>query len=379
MSKNISDLKVAVVHDELVRRGGAERVLEDIIGVFPNADVFALMAGGKKRLDVNGRTYPIRTSFLQRFPAWTRRRPQRLAFLFPQAIEQFDFSEYDVVISSASAFAKGVITRSSVLHVCYCHTPTRYLWDNATEAIDQIGFGGKWLGRSFQHYLRLADSAAAGRPDVFLANSRFTQARIKQYYRRESDVLHPGVDTAFFTPGPLAQRLSGERPFLLVGRLTNSKYFQQATEVCEKLQLPLIVVGVGSGYRHLKRLAGRYTTFAGKLSDEDLRAQYRQARALIQPGVEDFGLSVVEALACGCPVVAYGAGGVQEIVRHGVHGILYTEFGEEALAEAIRQFLEKESDFLPATLQRRALHFSQSNFQDKLRGTIEQHLLSLHT
>src|SRR3989344_1139286 len=177
---SLGDLKVALVHDELTRRGGAEIVLEELVRIFPQADLYALYAGEPKMI-VDGRTYHVRTSFLQRFPLWWRRHPSRLLPLLPQAAEQFDLSTYDLVLSSASAFAKAVVTRVSVPHLCYCHTPTRYLWSDAHAALERQPAWARWPARVGMHYLRLADFAAAQRVGVYLANSGFTQARIKSY------------------------------------------------------------------------------------------------------------------------------------------------------------------------------------------------------
>lgn len=358
---SLGDLKVALVHDELVRRGGAEHVLEALLRLFPQADVYALYASNTPQMTADGKTYDIHTTFLQSFPLWFRRHPRRLVALLPHAAERLDLSNYDLVISSSSAFAKAVITRSNIPHVCYCHTPTRYLWERKEKGLRAFG----------QHFLRLADFAAAQRPDVYIANSRYTQQRIWRYYRRESSVVYPPIRTSFFTPLPIP-RLH----FLAVGRLTRSKQFEQAILVCEKLGLPLRIVGVGQDYRRLKQLAGKHTTFLGKLSDDQLREQYRGARALLQPGVEDFGMAAAEALACGTPVIAIKAGGVREIVINSKLGILYREQHPELLAEALRQLLERNEPYDPATLQQAALNFSQAQFTSSVQNIIEEVLVA---
>lgn len=385
MSKNPvtadgSELRVALVHDELIRRGGAERVLEALLRMYPQADVYALFAGGNQQMTVNGRTYAIKTSFLQKLPSWFRKHPKRMLPLLSQAVEQWDFSQYDLVISSSSGFAKGIITRASVPHICYCHTPTRYLWDASHEVAQRTPRGTQWLGRMTQHYLRMADVAAAGRPDMYIANSEYTRRRLMQYYRRESTVVYPPINTTFFTPGGRREG-AGERPFLVVGRLSASKRFDEAISVCERLQLPLVVVGTGPEYRRLQRMAGRYTSFAGKLSDEELRTQYREARALLQPGVEDFGMTAAEALCCGLPVVAWGVGGVKEIVRSGRHGYLYAEPGEESLAEGLRRFreLEKNGKIERGELQRAGMLFSWDRFAGGIEKAVEKSLREYHT
>jgi glycosyltransferase involved in cell wall biosynthesis len=368
--------RVALIHDELVRRGGAEIVFEELIRIFPQADVYALYAG-TPRITIDGQTYPIHTSFLQNFPLWWRRHPSRLLPFLAQAAEQFDFAAYDVVLSSASAFAKAIVTRSNVPHICYCHTPTRYVWDSTHEVLGRSTRLGRGMGRFILHYLRLVDYAAAQRVDRFIANSEYTRQRIATYYRQGSTVIYPPIDTIFFHPDLRVKRGTSPTSFLIVGRLTPTKYFEQAINVSEKLHFPLRVVGVGSEYSRLKRLAGKHTTFLGKISREELRQEYRQARALLQPGVEDFGMAAAEALACGTPVIALGEGGAREIVQPYTNGLLYTEQRPEALAEAIRQFLAMEERVLPEQLQQAVLRFSRSIFEKAIRDQVASTLRHL--
>lgn len=366
MSKG--DFKIALVHDELVRRGGAEVVFEELARIFPQADIFALYAG-YPLLNLDGLQRPITTSFLQHMPRWFRRHPGRvLPFLLPAA-EQFDFSAYDVVLSSASAFAKAIVTRSGVPHICYCHTPTRYLWDASHEILSRKGRITRPVARFAFHILRMLDYAAAQRVDHYLANSKYTQQRIKKYYGRDSEVVYPPIKTNFYTPSTHKAR-SGQAPFLIVGRLTPTKHFEHAIAVCEKLQLPLTVIGTGQSATFLTRQAGKYVTFLGNVSDEELRLQYRSARALIVPGVEDFGMAAAETLACGVPVVAAAAGGIREIVTNSRQGILYDGQGVEALAEGVRLFLTKETTFRAEDLQQAALRFSSEVFHTQIRNAV---------
>lgn len=350
--------RIAIVHDELVRRGGAERVLEELLRMYPESDVWALYSSNDPRITVNGKTYPIHTSFLQKFPVWFRRHPSRLLPLLPQAAEQLDLSAYDLVISSSSAFAKGVVTRSTVPHVCYCHTPTRYLWEHQPKV--------HWVARTLLHYLRIADFASSQRPDVYIANSIYTQKRITTYYRRNSTVVYPPIHTEFFYPGK-----SKRTHFLVVSRLSKSKYIDHAIAVCEKLHLPLVIIGTGRQSRRLSSLAGKYTTFLGSVSDYAVREYMRSARALLQPGVEDFGMATAQALSCGTPVVAYNRGGIREIAVHGHHGVLYQHQSQESLAEGIRRFLEWEDRFIPEHLQQQALKFTTRHFQEGISRIID--------
>ncbi|MEO6078043.1 MAG: glycosyltransferase [Candidatus Andersenbacteria bacterium] len=359
--------KVALVHDELIRRGGAEQVLEELIRMYPNADIYSLYAGNKPSLTVDGKKYKIHTSSLQKWPAWFRKHPGRMLPFLQQAVEEFDLSQYDIVISSVSGFAKGVITRSNVPHLCYCHTPTRYLWDASHTVSNKRRFS-KYILNFLFHYLRMIDFASAQRPDAYIANSNYTKHKIQTYYKRDSVVVYPPIDTQFFTP---SSKLLKKEYFLCVGRLTSEKKFDHAIAVAEKLQMRLIIAGTGNDYRRLRRMAGKYTEFTGRVDKETLRALYRNARALIQPGVEDFGMTAVEALACGTPVIAYGEGGVAEIVRDGAHGILYKEQLPETLAEAIRQFLRLEHKFLAGNLQTQALLFSVDKFRKGIQKQVE--------
>lgn len=365
-------LKVAIVHDELVRRGGAEGVLEELLRMYPDADVYALYAGNIPRMTIDARTYTIHTSSLQKLPAWFRKHPGRLLPLLPQAAEQFDLSGYDLVISSASGFAKGVVTRSNVPHLCYCHTPTRYLWDNSLAALKRRPRSAFFL-RFLFHYLRMIDFTASQRPDTYVTNSEYTKSRIETYYRRNAAVVYPPIDTDFFTPG---KQNNAKNYFLCVGRLTREKRFDHAIAVAEKLGLHLRITGTGSDEKRLRKLAGKHTEFLGRQTPEQLRELYRGARAFIQPGVEDFGMASVEALACGTPVIAYGKGGILEIVTNGVQGVLYQDQLPESLAEAMRQFLRIERAFYPGNLQKRAMQFTVENFRHGIAREVE-HLLSL--
>lgn len=365
-----TDLKVALVHDELVRRGGAELVLEELVRMYPNADIYSLYAGNIPKMTVDGKTYDIDTSSLQTWPIWFRQHPGRMLPFLPQAVEQFDLSAYDIVISSSSGFAKGIITRSNVPHLCYCHTPTRYLWD-ASHVITKRPAFYQFPLKFLIHYLRMIDFTFAQRPDAYIANSQYTKNKITTYYRKDSTVVYPPIDITYFTPH--AQK---KEYFLCVGRLTREKKFDHAISVAEKLGVQLIITGTGSDRKRLEKLAGKNTTFLGAISKEQLRDMYRGARGLIQPGIEDFGMTAAEALACGTPVIAYGEGGVREIVKDGLHGVLYAEQLPETLAEALRTFIRKEKTFDAGRLQKQAMQFSVDRFREGVAKQVE-HLLQV--
>lgn len=359
------ELRVALVHDELTRRGGAENVVEELIRLYPTADIYALYAG-RPQITVDGRTYPVHTTFIQQMPRWFREHPSRLLPLLSFAAEQLDLSQYDVVISSASGFAKAIVTRANVPHISYCHTPTRYLWETDHVTLHNQSRLKQLVITPLIHSLRVSDFAAAQRVDYFVANSAWTAQRIAKYYRRDSQVIYPPVDTTFFTPAPQLAPPVMNRYFICVGRLTPSKRFEQAIAACEKLGLPLIIVGTGHHANALKRSAGRHTRFVGKVSQDQLRQYYRHARALLQPGEEDFGIAAVEAQSCGTPVIACGRGGATETVRHQETGLLYDSPTVEALAETLRLFLTRPERFPREVLQRHTLRFTTARFRDQL-------------
>ncbi len=357
---------MALVHDELTRRGGAEVVLEEMVRVFPQADVFTLYAGTPKMV-VGGQEIDINTSFLQKFPLWFKRHPGRVLMFLPHAAEQFDLSEYDLVVSSASSFAKSVVTRINVPHICYCHTPTRYLWNSTHEIIKKASFYKRPLLRVLLHCLRLSDYAAAQRVDYFLANSQYTKHRIYKYYRRFSEVVYPPIDTSFFYPCPGDYKKDSRGYFLVVGRLSSAKNFDQAIRVCDKLGFRLAVVGSGPEERRLRKIAGGHVFFKGSVNNEELRKYYRNAWALLQPGEEDFGMAAAEALGCGTPIIGYGRGGAKEIVEDGVTGVLYNEPREEMLADAIRWYISKKKFFDLKKARASVLKYSRENFAESLK------------
>jgi glycosyltransferase involved in cell wall biosynthesis len=359
------DLKIAIVHDELTRRGGAEIVLEELLRLFPKADIYTLYAGKQPQIKIDNETKDVKTSYLQKAPLWFKRHPSRLLLALPHAAEQFDLSAYNLVISSSSAFSKAVVTRVNVMHLCYCHTPTRYLWDATHEVLKRNKSILVWPARFILHYLRIVDYAAAQRVDKFIANSVYTKKRIKSYYRRNSEVIYPPIDTTFFTPSATENEYQNKY-FLCVGRLSQAKHYDQAVRVSSKLGMQLIVIGRGRDNANLRKHANNKVKFINNVTKEELRTYYRQARALIQTGVEDFGMASAESLACGTPVIALGRGGAQEIIDDGVTGVLYEDQTDEALADAIRRFTDIEKKFKRGILQSSVLKFSTHNWQEKI-------------
>lgn len=373
VERDFSKLRVAIVHYWFIGRGGGERVVEALAEMFPQADLFSLVAD-RATLGPELANHKLTTSFLQKLPAATRVH-RHLLLLQPLALEQFDLSQYDLVISSESGPAKGVITSPRCCHICYCHSPMRYLWDMHAEY--QRGMGAL-VGSIFSlasHYLRMWDYQTAARVDQFVANSRFVAARIAKIYGRSSTVIHPPVNIP-----QLAGFAAPEDYYLAAGRLVNYKRFDLAVAACSRLGRRLRVVGDGPQYRGLKRMAGLTVEFLGAVNDAALQEQFAHCRALLFPGEEDFGIVPVEAQSFGRPVIAYGAGGVLETVRAATPGsaaptgLFFDEQRAETLMRVIEQFETREHEFSPSAIRRHALQFAKERFQSRMREFVAQAL-----
>ena len=364
--------RTALVHDWLTGMRGGEGVLEAIAGLFPEAPIFTLLhlpGSVSPALEA----HPIRTSFVQRLPG-VRRHYRRWLPLFPAAIEDFDLAGFELVISSSHCVAKGAIPAPGAYHLCYCHSPMRYAWDQEHAYFPRRrGLGARLRGLALTA-LRGWDVAASARVDRFLANSRFVARRVRRYYGREAEVVPPPVDTEYFTPGesPGASNPSDSAPYVLaVAALSRYKRLELAIAACRELGLELRVVGTGPESARLTALAGSAARFLGRVDRERLRALYRGALCLVQPGIEDFGIAPVEALACGTPVVALGHGGVVDIVEDGAHGVLYEEAGSPAaLAAAIDR--RRRIRFNCLDLRRRAETFSAMRFIERLKSILAE-------
>lgn len=351
-------MRVALVHDYLNQMGGGEKTLLALTKIFPGAPIYTSIYE-PSRVDKAFQSLDIRTSFMQRLP-FVKRHHQPFLPLYPFAIESFDLRGYDLIVSDSSAFAKGIITRPETMHVCYCHTPMRWAW-NFEDYIERERIGG--LGRfalaPFINWLRLWDYASAARVDAFIANSPVVAARIAKYYRRESVIIPPPVDVSDFAVSPRR-----EDYFLIVSRLVPYKRIDLAVRAFTKLGLPLRIVGSGRDERSLRALAGPTVKFLGRLSDQQVREQLAGCRAFIFPGEEDFGITPVEAQACGKPVIAYGAGGALSSVVEGVTGLFFREQTPEALAQVVAGF--RDEMFNPLAIRHHAEQFDSSRFADRL-------------
>lgn len=358
-----SGVRVALVHDYLNQMGGAEKVLLTLHELFPRSPIYtSIYAPG--RVDRQFRSMDIRTSFMQRLPL-VKRKHQPFLPLFPQAFERMDLRGYDLVISDSSAFAKGVVTRPDALHICYCHTPMRWAW-NYEDYVERERLGR--LARTalppFITRLRQWDYVTAARVDYFLANSPTVVARIAKYYRREATYLPPPVDTSRFEPS--AQQ---EDYFLVVSRLVPYKRIDLAVEACTRLNVPLRVIGSGRDEGRLRRMAGKSVRFLGRLSDDEVRSQLARCRAFIFPGEEDFGITPVEAMAAGRPVIAYGAGGALATVIDGVTGLYFHQQTPEALMEALGRIDALNLD--PRAIRHRAEEFDTDRFKRRFTQFVE--------
>ena len=352
-------MKVALVHDWLTGMRGGEKVLESFCRLFPEADVFTLFFQPAAVSEMIRRR-TVTASWLDRLPG-ARRHYRWFLPLFPKAVESFDLRDYGLVISISHAVAKGV-RPGGARHVCYCETPMRYLWDFTGDYF-RFGFGrrGKgWLLGLLRNRLRAWDLRSNHGVDNFLANSEHVRQRIERCYGREAEVIYPPVDTDFFSPG---DRPPGDY-FLMVSALEPYKRVDLAVESFARLKLPLLVAGRGTLERALRRISPANVEFLGWVTGERLRELYRGCRALIFPGLEDFGIVPVEAQACGRPVVAFGQGGALETVLEGRTGVFFPEQTVESLTRAVRRL--EELPLKPGEARRNSLRFSRQRFEDQV-------------
>ncbi len=364
-------MNIALVHDWLNQKGGAEYVLETLVDLYPAAPIHTSMYWPQVMPDAY-RRWDIRTSFMDRLPL-VKKHHQPFLPLYPLAFEAFDFSGYDLVLSNKSGFCHGIITDPETLHVCYCLTPTRYLWDFRHYA-QQEGMGrfAQALLQPALSYLRLWDRLAADRVDHFIAISRTVQQRIAWAYKRESTIIYPPVDTERFS----ASKSPTGDFYLVVSRLIPYKRVDLAVQALNQLDRPLIVVGEGRDRARLETVAGPNVTFTGRLSDAEVADLMGRCRAFIFPGVDDFGIAPVEAMSAGRPVIALAAGGALDTVKEGKTGLFFHEQSAAALAAAVEQF--ETLNFDPIQIRRHAEQFSQANFKERLTTLIEKKMESFN-
>lgn len=349
-------MKVAIVHEWLAGMGGSEKVMYLFHELFPEAPVYTCVYN-KDKMPSEFHKLDIKTTFIQKLP-FGKTKYQAYLPLMPYAFEQLDLTEYDLVISSSTSCAKGVITRADTLHICYCNTPMRYAWDFYFEYTKNKN----WIARTFisklMHGIRQWDRLAADRVDYFVSNSYNVAKRVKKHYRRDSRVIYPPIDTNFYTPGNM-----DEGYYLIVSRLVGYKRVDLAIQAFNELGLPLIIIGNGSEYKKYKKMANSNIKLLGRLSDEEVREYYRKCKAFVFPGEEDFGLTPIEAQACGRPVIAFGKGGALETIIEGKTGVFFKEQNVQALKDAIEIFETNMDNFNKNEIRGHALKFGIDKFK----------------
>lgn len=358
-------MKIALVHDYLVQYGGAERVLEAFAEIFPYAPIYTIVYDKEAMHGVfEGKR--IYTSYLQKFP-FARKKHRLFPMLMPIAIEQFDFSAYDVVLSDSSSYAKGIITGPDTLHICYMHTPMRYAWDDCQKYAQDFNMLKlfKKIVPFAMNYVRLWDKVSADRVDLFLANSNFIAKRIRKYYRKEATVIHPPVSVdRFYT----AKKNKGY--YLMVGRLIAYKKHDIAIEAFNKLGFPLKIIGRGPEMKRLQKMAGPNIEFLGRVSDEKLPEYYAECKAFIFPQEEDFGIVAIEALASGRPLVAFRGGDIPEHLEDGKMGVFFDKQTSEDIVEAVGRM--KNMDFDPEYIRSKVIGFNKEVFKEKITKYVEE-------
>jgi glycosyltransferase involved in cell wall biosynthesis len=365
-------MRIAIIHEWLDSYAGSERVLEQMLACYPEADLFALVdfLPESERHFLAGKV--ARTSFLQRLP-FARKQFRNYLQLMPLAVEQFDLSGYDLVLSSSHAVAKGAITGPGQAHLSYVHSPMRYAWDLQWQYLRNAGLEGGIKGaytRWLLHRMRLWDATSASRPDRILANSRFIAERITKAWRREAAVLHPPVDVAAFPPG------TGPRGhFLIASRMVPYKRIELVVEAFRALpELRLVVAGDGPNMPLVRKAAegAAHIDIRGRVPQAELLGLMQSARAFVFAAEEDFGIVLAEAQACGTPLIAFRRGGAADIVREGETGLLFAEQTAPAIIEAVRRFVADERRFTPEACRANAERFSIEAFRAGLRAEVER-------
>lgn len=360
-------MKVAIVHYWWLTNRGGEAVVKAMTELYPKADLFIHVYDEDTVRQALGEKFAgnIYASFINRLP-FAKKLYQKYLPLMPMALEQLDLSNYDLIISSESGPAKGVVTRPDAVHICYCHSPMRYLWDMYPNYLKSSGKLIKVLFPWLAHWLRVWDRVSADRVDHFIANSNFIAKRINKFYRRESTVIFPPVNASTFN----AMRPK-ESFYLCLGQMVGYKRADLVVEAFNQLDLPVVIIGEGELYEPLRKVAGPNIKFLGRQPFHVVKDHLERTKALIFPGVEDFGIVPVEAMASGAPVIAYKKGGVMDTVVHGKTGILFESQTVEGLTEAINAYEAGEYTFDPQELSAHAMQFDKEHFKPTLAKYIE--------
>jgi len=366
-------MKLALAYDRINKFGGAERTLLALHQLWPQAPLYTAVFNPKtapwaEKLDIN-------TSFMQRLPL-AKTHHELYPWLTPLAFESFNFDNFNLVISVTSAEAKAVITKPNTLHICYCLTPTRYLWSHLDYYQDFPGLGSwskisQWIFKRSHKQLRRLDKITSARPDIYLAISKTVQKRIKKYYQRDSQVIYPPVDTKKFSKKSVTRYPLPATPyFLLVSRFTPYKKIDLAIEAFNQLQQPLVIVGSGREEKNLKKIAGPTITFTGSINDQQLIYLYQHCQALIMPQEEDLGLVAIEAQAADKPVIAYQQGGATETIIDGQTGIFFPTQTVDSLASAVKQSMT--CSWRRQVIRKHAKQFDQAIFKQKIKQFVEE-------
>lgn len=364
-------MKVAIVHDWLTGVRGGERVLASICRILPNADIFTLFHFPEK---IGGLVagHRVTASRLNMLPG-AGRCYRYLLPLMPGAVEEFDLSGYDLVVSSSHAVAKGARVTAGVPHICYCHSPMRYAWDNTGQyfRFGRLRHVRKALLGVLKHRLQAWDLRANRTVTQFIANSDNIRRRIEMHYSRQSAVIYPPVDTEFFTPSAAAR---DDGYYLVVSALEPYKRVELAIGAAQRANVRLVVAGTGSQLKPLRRFAGRNAEFTGRVTDEELRTLYRNCRALLFPGIEDFGIVPVEAQACGKPVIAFGQGGCVETILPGRTGVFFHEQSEQAVVAAMHTLDAIKFD--PQVARQNSLRFARARFEQDFAALMARFIVT---
>jgi glycosyltransferase involved in cell wall biosynthesis len=358
----------AIIHEWLVTIAGAESVLQSITNLYPGK-IYTLFHNPRAVQGTVFEKMPIVTSLLQGFPM-AHRHHRLFLPLFPMAVEQFDLREHKLIISSSYAVAKGVLNSADQLHICYCHSPRRYIWDLTFEYLDAEGMtrGLKsFIVRLFLHYIRIWDSVSSNRVNEFVANSHYIAHRIKKCYNRQAKVIYPPVDVDQFYVSD-----KKDNYFITVSRLVGYKRIDIIIRAFNELNLPLVVVGDGPAMKKLKSIAGKTITFTGHQPTGELQKLMSRARAFVFSAEEDFGIVNVEAQASGIPVIAYGRGGALETVTEGTTGMFFYRQEVQCLVDCIKDFLKKEDTFDPAAIRKNAERFPRARFEREFKAFVDE-------
>ncbi|MDE2312359.1 MAG: glycosyltransferase [Patescibacteria group bacterium] len=355
--KDLSELNIALAHDSFTQLGGAERVVEALHELFPQAPVFTTVLG--RGLRPRYHNWDIRTSWLQVLYNFVPRLQFLLPFI-PLAVSSLSLEGYDVILSSSSSWAKNIKVPKGVVHICYCHTPTRFLWVDGDYVDHEAPKILRPLVRPIIGWMRVWDLKGSSGVSQFIANSREVQKRIKSIYHRDSIIIEPFVDTVFWRP----TKAKGDY-FLLGGRLQAHKKTALIVEIFNELKLPLRVFGVGRQEKYLRSIAGPNISFLGRITDEDLRDEYSAAKGFIYPQLEDFGLMPLEAAACGTATLAYGQGGALETVQPGITGELFSTHDKDQIKRLVLDWQPQK--YQQADLIDQAQNFSKEAFQGKIK------------